>query len=408
VKIAMISLQLNPLTARRDPDAIGQRLHVAKLSEALHRAGHQLTIYTRQVDRRLPDQVRIDHGLDVVHVPAGPARSLGRDEVIPHIGEFARFLNARWATEAPDVIHAHHWTSGLAAVLSARRTAIPIVQSCHGLEGGDSTDIERLVGRGAAAVLATSGYEADELARLGVRRSRISTVPWGVDTRMFSVNGPVAERNGILRVLTAGGLAPHTGVDDLIIALAVVSCTELVVVGGPRRSELAGDVKFHRLCELAAQQGVADRVSFLGRVPHSDMPALLRSADVVACPQRSASFGVVPLEAMACGVPVVASAVGGLAESVVHEMTGLHVPPGRPALLARALRVLLADGVRRQELGAAGQDRTHVRYAWDRVARDVVRAYQRAAGPEMIAVQRGSAQVRTRLREALTHDDRRG
>lgn len=385
----MISLQASPLTALRDPDAVGQGLHVAQLAQALHRRGHELTVYTRETDPRLPVRARAGEGFDVVHVPAGPARDLDQNAVIPHIGEFAQFLSSRWAGGAPDVIHAHHWTSGLAAVLSARRTAIPIVQSYHGLEGGDSTGIERLVGRGATGVIATSGHEVRELARLGVRRSRISTVPWGVDTRTFTSNGPSAPRNGMPRILTAGGLAPHDGVGDLITALTMVTCTELVVAGGPESARLPGDADFQRLRAVAARQGVADRVSFLGRVPHSAMPALFRSADVVACPRWHAPFGIVPLEAMACGVPVVASAVGGLVESVVHEATGLHVPPRKPALLARALRALLGDDTRRQELGAAGQDRTRVRYAWDRVADDVVRAYRLAAGPEMITAPRG-------------------
>ncbi|GGU77062.1 glycosyltransferase [Lentzea flava] len=377
MKIAMISLRANPLTALRDPDVTGQRLHVAKLAEALHRRGHDLTVYTRQTDRRVPARRRIGEGFEVVHGPAGPVRELGQNDVVPHIGEFARFLNERWAGDPPDVIHAHHWTSGLAAVLSARRTAIPIVQSFHGLEGGDSTGIERLVGRGASGVIATSAHEARELGRLGVRRSRISIVPWGVDTRIFTVNGPTAPRNGMPRILAVGA----DGADDLIVALTMVTWTELVVAGN------LDDVELQRLRALAARHCVSDRVGFLGRVPHSDMPALIRSADVVACAQRHEPFGVVPLEAMACGVPVVASAVGGLAESVVHEVTGVHVPPRKPAVLARALRSLVGDDIRRQELGAAGQDRTRVRYAWDRVALDVVRAYQQATGPEVLAAQ---------------------
>ena len=369
MKIAMISVQENPLTALRDADAVGRRLHVAKLTEALHRQGHDLTVYTRRIDSRSPDRVRIDDGFEVVHVTAGPARALDQDAMIPHLGEFARFLTERWASAAPDVVHAHHWTSGFAAVLGARRTGVPMVQSYHGLQGGDCAGIERLVGREAAGVLATSDQEAHDLARLGVRRDRISTVPWGVDTRVFTLNGPVAPRNGMPRVLAVAGPASHDGLDDLVSALPVVTCTELVVVGGECR----------RLRVLAAQLGVADRVSFLGRVPHSEMPALFRSADVVACPQWSEAFGVVPLEAMACGVPVVASAVGGLAESVVHDVTGLHVRPRDPAQLARALRSLLGDDTRRQEMGAAGQDRTRVRYAWDRIALDVARVCERSA-----------------------------
>nr|WP_237047651.1 glycosyltransferase [Lentzea guizhouensis] len=116
------------------------------------------------------------------------------------------------------------------------------------------------------------------------------------------------------------------------------------------------------------------------------MPALLRSADVVVCPQRHEPFGVVPLEAMACGVPVVASAVGGLAESVVHTATGLLVPPRAPAALARAVRSLLRDDVRRQELSFAARDRALVRYAWDRVVLELVRVYERAAAQRQPAV----------------------
>jgi glycosyltransferase involved in cell wall biosynthesis len=404
VKIAMISLLDNPMTALRDPDASGRRRNVAKLSEELHRRGHEVTIYTRQVDRRLPDRVQVAPGFEVVHVPAGPAHQLDLDAVAPCVGDFARFLNARWTADAPDVIHAHHWTSGLAAVLSARHTAIPIVQSFHGLAGGEFLEIERLVGRGAAGVVATSGHEAGELTRLGVRRSRTSVVPWGVDPHLFTPNGPATARTGRLRVLVAGDLAPQDGIDDLIIALTVVSGTELVVAGGPARRLLTGNAEYERLRALAARYAVTDRVSLIGRVPRPEMPALIRSADVVACPQRRASFGVVALEAMACGVPVVASAVGGLADSVVHQVTGLLVPPRNPSLLARALRALLGDELRRQELGAAGHDRVTMRYAWDRVVLDVVQAYHQATGPEVITAQRAPAQVYDKLRRVLARD----
>jgi glycosyltransferase involved in cell wall biosynthesis len=381
VKIAMVSLQASPLTAERDTDLVGQRLHVAKLSEALHRQGHEVTVYTRQADQRLPDRVRIARGFEIVHVPAGPARKLGQDGVIPHIGEFAGFLDARWDSDAPDVIHAHHWTSGFPAVLSARHTGIPVVQSYHELEQGVSARMERLVGREAARVVATSGHEADELAKLGMHRSRISIVPWGVDTEIFTQNGPSALCGAMPRVLTVGNLAPHDGFDDLIAAMTAVTWTELVIAGGPDRTELAESQEYRRLRTLAAQRGVADRVTFLGRVKHSTMPALMRSAVVVACVQRHEPFGVVPLEAMACGVPVVASSVGGLAETVVHDVTGLHVPPREPALLARTLRSLLADDIRRQELSFAGLDRARVRYSWDRVAHEVLQTYQRAGVP---------------------------
>ncbi|SDF38819.1 Glycosyltransferase involved in cell wall bisynthesis [Lentzea fradiae] len=405
MKIAMISLQDNPSTALHDPDARGRRRHVATLSRELHRLGHELTIYTRRTDPRLPEHVRVDDGFEVVHLPAGPARPAPQEEVVPHIGEFAQCLSSRWDTAAPDVVHAHHWISGLAAVLSARGTAIPIVQSFHGLTGGESAEIERLVGRGATGVVATSGQEAAELARLGVRRSRISTVPWGVDTRLFVPTGPTTPRTGRLRVVATGDLTPQDGLDDLIVALTAVSATELVIAGGPDRRLLDRNEEYRRLRALAAAHDVGGEVSFLGHVPHSEMPALLRSADVVACPQRHASFGVVALEAMSCGVPVVATAAGGLAESVVHQVTGLLVPPQNPTLLARALRALLGDEVRRQQFGIAGQDRVRIRYGWDRVALETGRAYHRAAGPEVITTQRGAEPVYARMRRALSGDE---
>lgn len=405
MKIAMISLRDNPLTALHDPDAVGQRAYVARLSGELHRLGHRLTIYTRQADARLARRMRVEHGLEVVHVPAGPARKLSPDEVATHIGEFARFLNAQWVADAPDVVHAHHWTSGLAAVLGVRHTGIPVLHSCHGLVGGDSGEIERLVCRGVAGVAATSGHEADELARLGVRRSRVSIVPRGVDTRAFTPDGPATVRTGRLRLLVAGDLTPHAGVDDLITALAVVSGTELVVAGGPARHSLPGNAEHERLRALAARHALTDRVGFLGHVPHSRMPALIRSADVVVCPRRHSSSGVCSIEAMACGVPVVAAAAGGLTDTVVHEVTGLLVPPHAPMVLARALRALLGDELRRQELGTAGRDRVLVRHAWERVVVDVVRAYQRVGGPEEITAQRTPPKTGDR---ALTRDERGG
>ncbi|SMD17894.1 Glycosyltransferase involved in cell wall bisynthesis [Lentzea albidocapillata] len=372
----MVLMRANPLTALRDQDVTGQSLHVAKLSEALRLQGHDLTIYTRRTEARLPDRMRVADGLEVVQVPAGPARQL---DVTPHVGEFARSLQDLWSSDVPDLIHAHHWTSGLAAVLGARHSGIPVVQSYHTLQGGDSTAHERLVGRAATCVIATSGHETNELARLGVRRSKISAVPWGVDLQTFTPNGPSAPRNGMPRILTVGGLAPHDGVDDLIGALTTVSWTELVIAGGPSSSR--PDANLVRLRELADRCGVAHRVTFLGRVPHADVPPLIRSADVVACPQRHEPFGIVPIEAMACGVPVVATAVGGLAETVVHGVTGLHVPPREPAALGRALRSLLANDVRRQEMSCAAEDRARVRYDWQRIALEMDLAYQRVGGP---------------------------
>jgi glycosyltransferase involved in cell wall biosynthesis len=171
-------------------------------------------------------------------------------------------------------------------------------------------------------------------------------------------------------------LVERKGVGNVITALAAVPGTELHVAGGPDAGGLDAEPEVKRLRALAAELGVGDRVVFRGRVGRDAMPALLRSADAVVSVPWYEPFGIVPLEAMACGVPVVASAVGGQIDSVVDGVTGVHVPPRDPAVLARALRELLDDPERRSQLGAAGAVRARERFAHDRVAvatRDVYR-----------------------------------
>jgi D-inositol-3-phosphate glycosyltransferase len=161
----------------------------------------------------------------------------------------------------------------------------------------------------------------------------------------------------------------------VVAALARIPDAELVVAGGPPAGELTRDPEARRLTALAERAGVAGRVRLLGRVGRGDLPALYRSADLVVNVPWYEPFGIVPLEAMACGVPVVASAVGGLVDTVVDGVTGAHVPPRRPGLLAAALAGLLADPERRADLGAAGSLRARRRYGWDRIARGTLEVY---------------------------------
>jgi glycosyltransferase involved in cell wall biosynthesis len=154
---------------------------------------------------------------------------------------------------------------------------------------------------------------------------------------------------------------------------------ELLIVGGGGDScALHSDPEVRRLLDLAAELGVSDRVSLQGQVPRAAMPGIFRSADAVVCAPWYEPFGIVPLEAMACGVPVVAAAVGGLRDTVVDHKTGLHVPPRDPEAIASALALLLGDSALRAELGAAGQQRASSRYSWDRVAAETEKAYQLA------------------------------
>ncbi|MGV0656103.1 glycosyltransferase [Mycolicibacterium thermoresistibile] len=390
MKIAMVSEHASPLAALGGVDAGGQNVHVAELSAALTRRGHEVTVYTRRDDRGLPDRVDTPLGYTVVHVPAGPAEQLPKDELLPYMGPFAQFLDAEWSAHRPDVVHAHFWMSGIATQLASRHLDLPAVQTFHALgvgkkrhQGAEDTSpqerlqLEAMVARGANWVAATCTDEVFELMRMGRSRSRISVVPCGVDLDLFTPDGPQAPRGERRRIVTVGRFVPRKGFDTLVRALPAIPNAELVVVGGPRRSQLRTEPEARRLCTLAEELGVADRVQLYGSVARADMPAVLRSADVVACTPWYEPFGIVPLEAMACGVPVVAAAVGGMLDTVVHDVTGRLVPPRRPAELADTINQLLRDSFLRQSLGAAGRDRARARYSWDRVATDTQRIYDR-------------------------------
>lgn len=390
MRIAMVSEHASPLAVLGEVDAGGQNLHVAELSAALTRLGHDVTVYTRRDDLALPTEIRTPGGYRVVHVPAGPARYVPKDELLPHMGRFADHLEHAWADDRPDVVHAHFWMSGLASVLAARAHRVPVVQTFHALgvvkrrhQGEADTSpqdrirLERLVGRNAARVAATCSDEVFELARMGLPRSRMSVVPCGVDLTRFVSTGPQAKRGPRHRIVSVGRLVPRKGFDTTIAALPALPGTELVIAGGPESGKLRDDAEAQRLLAYARQLGVADRVRLPGQVARDDMPALLRSADAVVCTPWYEPFGIVPLEAMGCGVPVVAAAVGGLTDTVVDGVTGALVPPRQPDALASTLRRLLADDALRDAYGIAGADRARCRYSWDRIAVDTDRIYQR-------------------------------
>jgi glycosyltransferase involved in cell wall biosynthesis len=289
----------------------------------------------------------------------------------------------------PDVVHAHFWMSGLAALRARTSTGVPVVQTFHALgvvkrrhQGGKDTSPADRLSREAAiaaeadAVVATCSDEVAELLALGASADRLHVAPCGVDLRAFTPDGPVAPREpGRRRILSIGRLVERKGVDTLVDALAHLperlpdgSGVELVVAGGPDVADLDDDPEVRRLRGRARAAGVEDRVRFVGRAARDDVPALLRSADVVACVPWYEPFGIVPLEAMACGVPVVAAGVGGMLDSVVDGATGVHVPPRDPRAAAAALAGLLSDEARRARMGRAGAAHVADRFGWPRVA----------------------------------------
>ncbi|BBY79721.1 glycosyltransferase [Mycolicibacterium pulveris] len=393
MKIAMVSEYPGALAVSGGPDgADRQTVHIADLSAALARRGHQVTVYTRRDDPGLPDRVETAHGYTVAHVPAGPPEPIPDDELLAHMGPFAQFLDAAWAVDRPDVTHAHSWMSGIATQLAARHLNLPAVLTFHtlgyveprrqGLQEAGSSDrwhLEATVARTATWVVATCTDEISELMRMGRSRSRMSVVPCGVDLDLFNPEGPRVGRGKYRRIVSTGTLVPHNGFDVLVRALPYIRDTELVIVSGPDITRRDSDPEAHRLRELAERLGVADRVRLYQRVAREDLPSILRSADVVACTPGNELLGAVSLEAMACGVPVIASAVGALLDTVVHDVTGRLVRSSRPDKVADAVNQLLRDDFLRQSLGAAGRDRARARYSWDRIAGDTNNIYRRLA-----------------------------
>jgi D-inositol-3-phosphate glycosyltransferase len=406
VRIDMISEHASPLATLGGADAGGQNVHVAALAGALGHRGHDVRVYTRRDDPGLPDSVGLAPGVTVEHVPAGPPRPLAKDALLEHMPAFGDWLARRWLADPPDVAHAHFWMSGLAAVTAAAETGVPVVHTFHALgsvkrrcqPGSDTSPAERVsieqaVGRSADAIIATCTDEVAELAAYGIPASRIYVVPCGVDTGHFgppapgwrSPEGARRWSGGAPRIVTIGRLVRRKGVDTVIAALAGVPAAELIVAGGPPAGQLAGDAEARRLQAAAEAHGVARRVRFTGQVPHQNVPALLRSADLVVSDPWYEPFGIVPLEAMACGTPVIVSAVGGHLDTVADGETGLLVPPRDPAALAGALRQLLADPARRAAMGAAGAERVRSRYRWSQIAGETLAVYGQAAGARRAA-----------------------
>ena len=390
MRIALVSEHASPLATLGGVDAGGQNVHVAALAAALVQSGHHVTVYTRRDSARLATRIIMPSRVVVEHVDAGPARPISKDAIYQYLPAFTTYLGRAWEDDRPDVIHSHFWMSALAAMPAANAFGIPLVHTYHalGIEkrrhqgAADTSPDERIVkemaiAREADRVIATASAEVFELLRMGAEQRRLKIVPCGVDIDVFSPEGSREERHrDRMRIVSLSRLVPRKGVDTIIDALRSVPDAELIVAGGGESADLVSDVEAQRLLERARDAGVGDRVFLRGRVERAGVPALLRSADAVVCTPWYEPFGIVPLEAMACGVPVIASSVGGLVDTVVDGITGYHIPPRNPERLANALNALRVDRRLRSDMGKAGRERVSARFTWPRVAAECADIYR--------------------------------
>jgi glycosyltransferase involved in cell wall biosynthesis len=366
------------------------------LAAALAARGHDVTVYTRRDQPDQPDRLVTPRDYQVVSVASGPSEPLTDDEELPLMGDVARFLDRDWQDTPPDVVHCGVWTYGLAAQLAARRHDVPAVQTFTELShmlrsrqhrdagSASRTKLETVLARSAAWITACCTEDVPEVGRMARSRTRTSVLPRAVDVDRFDIDGEVAARGTRPRIVTvARRFLPHKGLDVLVRAMPRVPDAELLIVGGDE-ADSVDEVSRRRLRSLASDVGVADRTVFTGAVPTDRVAALLRSADVFVCPSWYEPHSSPVVEAMSCGVPVIASSAGGMADAVIDEVTGVLVGSGDPRALARGITRVLSEGMLRTGMGLAGRTRARARYSWDRIAAETETTYEQALAGRLV------------------------
>jgi D-inositol-3-phosphate glycosyltransferase len=389
-RVAVLSLHTSPLLQPGAGDSGGMNVYVRELVSALAHAGLECTTYTRATSDAAPGEVHVEPGHRVVHVRAGEP-GLPKERLAEVVDEFADGVAAHLrANGGADVLHANYWLSGLAGHRLKHELGIPLVTTFHTLarvkaEGGDPepTGRERseLDVMGCADAICVSCTEEErQLVRLhGTPPGRIEIVAPGVEHAFFAPG----ERRGAREALGfgsepvivfAGRIQPLKGLDVAVEALGAMHSrgARLVAIGGASGTD--GNRELDRVRRLVADLGLAHRVDFVPPQPHHLLSSYYRAADAVVVPSRSESFGLVALEAAACGTPVVASAVGGLLTIVDHGVTGFLVPDRDPIDFARYLDRLIEEPSLAGGLGRAAAERAR-RYTWSFAAARLRRVY---------------------------------
>ena len=381
--VAVLSLHTSPLTQPGAGDSGGMNVYVRELVGSLAQAGVACNVYVRRWHADLPEVVEVEPGFRVVHVPAGDL-DLTKEE-LPAIVD----VYADWVAEHlrgigdVDTLHANYWLSGVAGHRIKHELDLPLVSTFHTLarvkaDTGDVEPARRVEAEAEViacsdAILASSSAEAAQLTQLyGADPTRIEIVPPGVDHAFFSPGEQHGARAALGLgdhpvLLFVGRIQPLKGVDVAIRALAALDHTDavLLVVGGA--SGASGNREVDRVHKLAAELGVTDRVRWIPPQPHHLLSTYYRAADLCLVPSRSESFGLVALEAAACGTPVVAAAVGGLRTIVDHGRTGFLVDGRDPAVYASYAEEILDGPVLAGELSAAAARRA-AGYTWSTTA----------------------------------------
>jgi D-inositol-3-phosphate glycosyltransferase len=395
MKIAMLSVHTCPLAALGGKETGGMNVYVREISRELGLMGIEVDVFTRSQDAQVPQVVTMGKRVRVVHLVAGPQHLLPREEVYHHLGEFVDSLETFSIREGItyDLIHSHYWLSGVAGLELKTRWGAPMLQMFHTLGRLKNAvarrpeerelplrleEEERLVKTTDGLIAASPVDRAHLIRQYGASPDRITVVPCGVDTALFRSIDPARAKAELGLgpepvVLYVGRLAPIKGVETLLASIPRLrqKPTVLIVGGGldePTNGHMAA------LRSVAREMNLNGTTRFLGAQPQERLPHFYSAAAVTVVPSYYESFGMVALEAMACGCPVIASRVGGLTTTVEDGINGFLIPEGDPEILARHLDRILTTVSLRRRLGE-GAAQTASRYRWPCIAKAIARLY---------------------------------
>lgn len=408
-RVAMISVHTSPLARLGEKDAGGLNVYVRELSRQLGRLGVAVDIFTRRTATELETVIPFDENVRVVHITAGPVGPATRDELFAALPVFASEMALFALSEgiAYDLVHAHYWLSGRAAHLVRRFWNVPSIVMFHtlahlkqdaalgapdGRESEHRIAIEREVMGQVDAIIAANAQErAAMIWRYGVDANKVATIGCGIDLDRFQPRDRLDARQQLglgegPLLLFVGRIDPVKGIEFLLDGMAELLARwsgpvmpRLALIGGdalrtPSGTELGPDLA--RVRRLAAARGIADQLLFLGPKEHDELPLYYAAANAVVVPSRYESFGLVAVEALACGTPVVASRVGGLGFTIEEGRNGFLVDYGDVDALAASINHILLDEPLAARL-ARGARATAIRHGWPGITRQMLDLYRR-------------------------------
>ncbi len=409
MRIAMLSYHTCPLAVLGGKDTGGMNVYVREITRQLGEMGIHVDVFTRSQNEHVPHVLHdLGFGNRIVHMPAGPEYPLPKKELAAYLPQFVEGIREFSQSKgiAYDLIHSHYWMSGIAAIELKKRWGVPIIhmfhtlglmknrvaQSANEIEGEYRIDGEKQVLAAADKIIAATQAEYAQLLWLyQADENKITVIPPGVDVcRFYPIPADEAkEYIGVApcgrMLLFVGRIEPLKGLDVLVEAIRLMHQTDVlrehpfclaIIGGGPYdNSEADESLEMSRIKDLTDKAGLHDFVTFLGRKSQDSLPYYYSAAEAVVVPSQYESFGMVALEAMACGTPVVASQVGGLAYLVQDGVTGYTVPVDEPAELARKLISIIVDEKLRTQLGGQAV-RVAQDYAWEKIAARLLAVYE--------------------------------